>query len=176
MLTYQNAKLSDLSFIVEVYNSTIASRMVTADLNPIKVEDRLEWFNQHNPTSRPLWIIYLSDQPCGWVSLSSFYGRAAFNKTAEISIYLHPMFRGQQLGEQVIHHVEKQCPLFGIETILSFIFHHNYPSIKLFTRLGYQQWGYFPEIAELDSIKRDLVIYGKKLLNNKAKQTVLLQK
>lgn len=169
MLTYRNAELSDLPFIVDVYNSTIASRMVTADLHPIQIEDRLKWFHQHNPTTRPLWIIYQADLACGWVSLSSFYGRAAFNKTAEISIYLHPDFRGQQLGEQIITHVEKQCPLFGIETILSFIFHHNYPSVKLFSRLGYQQWGLFPEVAELDNTKRDLVIFGKKLLNNRAK-------
>ena len=34
----------DLKEIVDIYNSTIASREVTADTEPVTVEDRRQWF------------------------------------------------------------------------------------------------------------------------------------
>ena len=46
---------------------------------------------------------------------------------------------------------------------IAFIFAHNEPSIRLFSGLGFEKWGYLPEIAELDGIRRDLMILGKKL-------------
>lgn len=48
-LIYRNAELSDLEKIVEIYNTTVASRMVTADTEPISVESRMQWFNEHSP-------------------------------------------------------------------------------------------------------------------------------
>jgi phosphinothricin acetyltransferase len=55
-ITFRNASLEDLPKIVEIYNSTIPSRMVTADTEPISVESRKQWFAEHNPEIRPLWI------------------------------------------------------------------------------------------------------------------------
>ncbi|MCO6546847.1 MAG: GNAT family N-acetyltransferase, partial [Gilliamella sp.] len=71
MITYHDATLEDLPFIVDVYNSTIAGRQVTADTVSVSVESRLEWFYQHNPKNRPIWLIKYQDRPCGWISLSS---------------------------------------------------------------------------------------------------------
>jgi hypothetical protein len=34
--------------------------------------DRLDWFNEHNPYKRPLWIVEYGGGICGWVSLQSF--------------------------------------------------------------------------------------------------------
>ena len=56
-LKYRNAELEDLAYIVDVYNSTVDSRQVTADTHPVDVESRLKWFNEHNPQTRPLWIL-----------------------------------------------------------------------------------------------------------------------
>ena len=47
------AKASDLTQIVAIYNSTIASRMATADTVPVTVESKRDWFNQHTPDHRP---------------------------------------------------------------------------------------------------------------------------
>ncbi len=49
MLQFQNATIEDLPGIVEIYNSTIAGRMVTADMEPVSVESKINWFNHHEP-------------------------------------------------------------------------------------------------------------------------------
>ncbi|MDF7669942.1 GNAT family N-acetyltransferase [Orbaceae bacterium ESL0721] len=166
MITYTNANLDDLPFIVEVYNSIIPSRSVTADTEPVTIESRLDWFQQHNPETRPLWLIKYDNQPAGWISLSTFYGRPAFYKTVEISLYLHANFRGKKIGQFMLNKIEKFAKSIGIETILSFIFAHNQPSIQLFTKMGYQQYGLLPKIAEIDENKYDLAILGKSLIKS----------
>ena len=163
MITYTDATLDDLPFIVEVYNSTIASRQVTADLQPVSIESRFAWFEQHNPQKRPLWLIKYHDQPCGWVSLSSFYGRPAYDKTVEISLYIHQDFRGQKIGQITVAKMESFAKQAGIEAILSYIFGHNIASLNLFEKMNYKQWALLPKVAELDGVKRDLVILGKRL-------------
>jgi len=159
----RNAGIDDLPFIVDIYNSTIPGRMVTADTEHVSVEDRLAWFYEHNPGRRPLWIVEYEGRSCGWASLQSFYGRPAYNATAEISIYLHEDYRGKGLGKKVLSKVIEECPRLKIDTLLAFIFAHNEPSIRLFSGLGFEKWGYLPEIAELDGIRHDLMILGKKL-------------
>ncbi|MGF6848058.1 L-amino acid N-acyltransferase YncA [Chitinophaga sp. W3I9] len=52
-LQFRHATEADLPRIVEIYNTTIASRMVTADTSPVTVESRLPWFHAHNNTRRP---------------------------------------------------------------------------------------------------------------------------
>ncbi len=137
--------------------------MVTADPEPVSVEERLAWFNEHNPEKRPLWIVECRGETCGWVSFQSFYGKPAYKATAEISIYLHENYRGKGLGKKVLKKVIEECPRLEIDTLLAFIFGHNEPSLRLFFSLGFAQWGFLPEVAELDQIKRDLVILGKKI-------------
>ena len=87
-ITFRLATIDDLPKIVEIYNSTIPSRMVTADTEPVTVESRLDWFKEHDPNTRPLFIISLDQQTAGWMSFQSFYGRPAYQATAEISIYI----------------------------------------------------------------------------------------
>lgn len=164
MITYCDANLDDLPFIVDVYNSTIASRMVTADTSPVSLESKLAWFHQHNSNNRPLWLIKYQNQSCGWISLSSFYGRPAYSGTVEVSLYIHEHFREKKIGQYMLAQIEEYARKIGINVILSYVFGHNIPSIGLFNKMQYQQWGFFPKVAELDGIKRDLIILGKSLI------------
>ena len=164
MLIYRDAKRSDLEKITEIYNSTIASRLVTADTEPVSVESKIKWFEEHSPEKRPLWVIEDElKEIVGWVSFQSFYGRPAYDATVEISIYLDSNQRGKGLGKQVLGFCIDKAPEFGIKTILGFIFSHNEPSIKLFKYFGFEEWANFPNIATLDNIERSLTILGKRV-------------
>ena len=46
------AKEEDLTLIVATYNETVAGRMVTADIEPVSVEEKKEWFHKHNEAER----------------------------------------------------------------------------------------------------------------------------
>src|SRR4051812_8508843 len=137
-LSFRNATRHDLPLIVEIYNSTIASRMVTADTEPVSVESRIRWFEEHSSDKRPLWIIEkVNKEVVGWASFQSFYGRPAYSATVEISIYLDERYRGLGFGKQVLEYCLEQAPAFGVKTLLGFIFAHNHPSLNLFYKHGF---------------------------------------
>lgn len=165
-MTFRDATLVDLPMIVEIYNSTVASRLVTADLEPVSVESKLNWFHQHNSRFRPLWVVEdYQKNTIGWVSFQDFYGRPAYQKTAEISIYLHPDHRGKGFGKQILERSIERCPDLGIENLLAFIFAHNLPSLALFEKFGFELWANLKNIAELDDEKKSLIILGKHIKN-----------
>jgi phosphinothricin acetyltransferase len=157
------ASNGDLARIVEIYNSTIPSREVTADLEPVSVESRQAWFDAHSAERHPLWVVEQGGVVIGWASLSAFYGRPAYDATAELSIYLDAAVRRQGLGQRLLEHVLETCPKLGIRTVLGFIFAHNPPSLALFERNGFARWAHLPEVAELDGVRRSLVIVGRAL-------------
>lgn len=161
----RDALLTDLSEIVAIYNAAIPSRMATADLEPVSVHSRMDWFKAHCPSFRPIWVMEQDGAITGWLSFQSFYGRAAYLATAEISIYVAPAYRrcgfGRQLLSRAIHH----SPALGLKTLLGFIFAHNQPSLQLFDSFGFERWGYLPLVAELDGVERDLYIMGKQIVN-----------
>jgi L-amino acid N-acyltransferase YncA len=163
---YRIARREDLAQIVAIYNSTIVSREVTADLEPVSVESRIAWFDGHNPASRPLWVSEHEDHIVAWLSFSSFYGRPAYDRTAELSIYVAENSRRRGLGKNFLLMAMTEAPKLGIDTLLGFIFGHNFSSLTLFERHGFERWGILPRVAVLDQIERDLIIVGRRVFRS----------
>ncbi|WP_427980408.1 N-acetyltransferase family protein [Agarivorans sp.] len=164
-MTYQFrlAEAADLPAIVEIYNSTIASRQVTADTEPQSVASRQRWFEQHQHPKRPLYVVEQQQQVIAWLSFSDFYGRPAYQHSAEISLYIAESQRGKGLGKRLLQDAETIAKQLGIEVLLAFIFSHNTPSIALFEKLAYQPWGELPKVARMDEQDYSLSILGKPL-------------
>ena len=160
---------TDLPSIVAIYNAAIPTRLATADLEPISVESRRTWLRSHD-ARYPVWVITIGDrdiqsdqneQILGWLSLQMFYGRPAYHKTAEVSIYIDPSSQGNGIGKKLLGFAIAQCPSLNITKLVGFVFAHNAASRRLFERFGFTEWGFLPEIAELDGIDQSLVIFGK---------------
>lgn len=164
-LIYRIAQIDDLPTIVEIYNSTIASRQVTSDLEPVTVASRQRWFAEHQPDKRPLWMVEESDNKVvGWASYSYYpSSRPAYNITAEVSIYLAENQRGKGYGKDIMQYCLEAAPALGIKNVVALIFSHNDPSLNLFRKFGFDDWAVIPNIAELDGIERGLSILGKRL-------------
>jgi len=164
-IKFRNAKLGDLPKIVEIYNSTVASRMVTADVEEVSVESKQIWFEAHNSETRPLWIVEDPEgQTIGWVSFSSFHERTAYSGTVEVSIYLDKSCRGKGYGKTILQYCIENAGKFKVNNLVALIFLHNEPSLKLFRYFGFEDWGMLPNVAVLDGIERNLVILGKRII------------
>lgn len=157
------ATSEDLPAIVDIYNASIPGRQATADVEPVAAESRVAWFNQHTAHARPIWVAEIDGRLAGWLSLQDFYGRPAYHRTAEVSVYVAPPFQRQGVARSLVAQALAAAPALGIATMIGFVFGHNLPSLRLFEAFGFQRWGLLPAVAELDGAERDVVILGRRL-------------
>ena len=158
----RHAKLNDLERIVHIYNSSIASRMSTADTEPVTLESKIEWFQSHS-NRYPIFVTEDAGRVVGWVSFEEFYGRPAYHLTAEISLYVDPQYQGRGIGSGLLKLAIQECSTLGIKNIAAYIFSHNAPSISLFEKNDFVEWGQLPNIAQMDGQLFSLSILGLSL-------------
>ena len=163
-LTVRDAVRQDLANIVEIYNQSVAGGWSTADTEPVNEADRVEWFERHNPSRRPLWVAELDDCIVAWISLTSFYeGRPAYDATAEVSTYIDSNYQRRGIGRLLKVRMIEACPRLGVTTILSFHFDHNEGSQRINEALGFERMGHLKEIALIAGKQRSVVISGLRI-------------
>lgn len=153
---------SDLPAIIEIYNFAITTRIATAQLEPVTLEERRDWLKEHSP-NRPFWILEIDGHVAGWLSLKSFLPRCAYRGTAEVSVYVDKKFRRRGVARTLLREAVKRATSLEINAIVGLIFAHNEPSMRLFESLGFERWGLLPGIARLDDAERDLAILGRQV-------------
>ena len=171
-LIIRDAVETDLPAIIEIYNVTVPTRMVTAELEPTTVEARLPWFREHSPHKYPFWVAESDGRVIGWLDFKKFLPRSAYRGTAEISVYVDDKFRRRGIGQQLLEEAIARAPSLAISALVGLIFGHNEPSLKLFQRFGFERWGFLPGVAQLDGVKRNLVVVGRHC-PGPVKQTIL---
>jgi phosphinothricin acetyltransferase len=157
----RDAVEADLPVIVAIYNATVPTRMVTAELESTTVEARLPWFAEHSPEQYPFWVAELEGRVIGWLDFKKFLPRCAYRATAEISVYVDEEFRRGGVGQRLLERAIARAPSLGITALVGLIFGHNEPSLKLFQRFGFERWAFLPGVAQLDRVERDLVVMGR---------------
>ena len=170
---HRDAIEADLPRIVEIYNHAVATRTCSCDLAPTTVEARLPSFKQHTPGHRPFWVaesIERSDEGViGYLGFFHFMNeRPGYFITADLAIYLHPNHQGRGLGTYLLQQAIDAAPGLGIETLTATIFASNEASIRLFTKAGFERWGFMPRVARLEGVEKDLVLVGKRLCEPKS--------
>ena len=157
----RDAAEADLPAIVEIHNEAIASRISSAQLDPVTVEGRREWFRVHSPMQYPIWVADLDGAIAGWLSFREFLPRCAYRDTVELSVYVSEQFRRRGVGRKLLQEAIARGPQLGMHSLVGLIFGHNEPSVVLFRAAGFERWGLLPGIARVDQIPRDLTIFGR---------------
>lgn len=182
----QHARAEDLPEVVTIYNQSIAGKQATAQLTPVTCEERAAWFAEHiNSPTRPIYVVRARAQSMeqasedtaqtvqavqtnqktapivAWGSFSDLYARMAYHISTEISIYLHQDYQAKGLGSLLTRWMLTQAPSLGIHNVVALIFAHNQPSLGLFGKLGFEQWGYMPKVCDMDGFIADVVMLGK---------------
>jgi L-amino acid N-acyltransferase YncA len=151
----------DLPVIIKIYNAAIATRLATAQVEPITLESGRNWLKDHSPDRHPFWVLEVAGQIAGWLTLKSFLPRFAYRGTAEVSVYVDEQFRRRGVARTLLEEAISRAPSLQITAMVGLIFAHNEPSLKLFKQLGFEKWGLLPRIARLEDNERDLTIVGR---------------
>jgi L-amino acid N-acyltransferase YncA len=163
---HRNAEISDLPRIVEIYNHAVGTRESSCDTEPVTVASRHDWFSKHSGSRRPIWVAGNAGQSgvIGYLAFGYFMNeRPGYYISADLALYLAPEAQGKGLGNYLLTEAIRHAPALGIEAFGVTIFGSNEPSLRLFRRHGFEQWGFMPRVARLGEIERDLVMMGRRL-------------
>jgi L-amino acid N-acyltransferase YncA len=156
------AQIHDLPAIVDIYNQSIPSKQATGDTQLLRVEDRMGWFEDHRPEEHPILVADVAGQVAGWCTLSAYRpGRAALRFTAEISYYISYAYHRQGIATALVEHVLAACPALQIRHVFAIVLEGNQASLQLLEKMGFEQWGYLPRVADFDGREVGHLYYGR---------------
>lgn len=163
-MIFRVATKNDFEDIIKIYNHAVDEKFATADTEYVTVESRKEWFAQHSPETYPIYVAEEDNKIIGWCSLSPHRpGRKALSTIAEISYYIHKDHRRRGIANSLITHTIESAKSLGLKNLISILLDLNKTSIYILEKFGFEQWGYLPNIAEIDGVICGQYIYGRKI-------------
>jgi L-amino acid N-acyltransferase YncA len=162
-ITFREVIDDDLEFIREIFNHYITNTLKNYRIQPLKIDELREILQPGHPKYKSILILE-SGKACGFIYLSQFRKREAYDRTAEITLYLKPGSTGKGLGKEAVNYMEGIAGKAGIKVLVGMIGADNKESISFFTSMGYQQSGHFREVAEKFGRIIDMVVL-QKILN-----------
>ncbi|HTW39689.1 MAG TPA: GNAT family N-acetyltransferase [Thermoplasmata archaeon] len=143
------AERADLPAVIEVYNHYVRSSPATFEVEPVRVEDRTGWWEEHSGDGRyRLLVAELPDAGIvGWATSSRFRPRAAYETTAETSVYCRPGFEGRGVGSALYTALFRALESQDIERFVAGVALPNPASVRLHRRFGFEPVGTFHRIG-----------------------------
>jgi L-amino acid N-acyltransferase YncA len=161
-ITIRPATPADLNAINDIYNHYVLNSTCTYQTDPETIEARHAWFASHSPT-HPITVAEQSNRIIGWASLSRFHARAAYSRTVENSVYVHPNHQRQGIGRTLLTDLIDRGRALGHHTIIAGIDAEQTASVAIHTAHGFQQVALLKEVGF--KFNRWLhVIYMQKML------------
>ncbi|HTF20596.1 MAG TPA: GNAT family N-acetyltransferase [Chryseolinea sp.] len=107
------------------------------------------------------FVIDVDGVICGYCYLSQYNKRQAYDRTAELSIYIDHAFKGKGIGKAVLIQLEEVAKSVGIVVLLAIITGDNEHSIHSFYAAGYVKCAELKEVGEKFGKLLDVVFYQK---------------
>lgn len=142
----RHASLADAAAITDIYNHAVVHSTASFDLEPKSVEDRQRWLSQRLP-QHPVLVATEGDTVLGWAALSRFSERPAYDRTVEISVYIHDQHQQRGVGRSLTSALLDEARIAGIHSILARICTENTGSIAMVRSLGFAEAGTVREVG-----------------------------
>lgn len=131
----------DLSAIKDIYNYAVLNTTATYDINPRDDKYFADMLSEH--TGKYLLAVYEDNSDIiGYVALSQFSRRDAYDITAELSVYVKADCQNKHIGTQLMEYALSYAQTENrFLTIVSLITSDNEHSIYLHKKFGFEFGG-----------------------------------
>lgn len=160
-IDFKPIKENDFSYIASVYNYYVLNSTATFHTQQLTVEQLQQ--NLPNGPKYQTYLIYYNQTPCGYCYIAHWRPREAYNRSAEITLYVEPGFHDKGIGKQTLMFLEKEARKKGISNLLGVITAENTASVSLFKKAGFQKVGHLINIGEKFGRLLDVLTYQKEL-------------
>lgn len=145
--TIRPAEQRDLPAIVEIYNHYVRTSSATFDTNDQTLDERRQWFDNHEKAGLPVFVAEENGNVIGWQSLSFYHSRCAYKQTVESSTYIAPSYHGKGLGRRLLETAIEAASQRGFHCIVGLISSENANSIELVKKCGFEVIGTLKEVG-----------------------------
>ncbi|HHT49551.1 MAG TPA: N-acetyltransferase [Firmicutes bacterium] len=153
-------KAEDISALLAIYNYYVLNTTATFHVKVLTEEEmgQLVFFNDPQYETN---VIKVEGKICGYVLLTQYKKREAYKRTGEITIYLKSEATGKGIGNAALRYIERVAQEKGFHALIATVCAENEPSIKLFTKNGYQKCAHFSEVGWKFGRWLDIVVFQK---------------
>jgi phosphinothricin acetyltransferase len=160
----REAQAADRAAIVDVYNHYVEHTAITFDLTPFTVATRAPWFEtfgilgedrpagadapEEPPRRHRLLVIEDATLPGGiggYACSGPLRPKAAYDRSVETTVYLHPDARGRGLGRTLYGALLDALAASDVHRCYGVITLPNDASMALHARLGFREVGRLTE-------------------------------
>lgn len=135
-----------LSEIQNIYNYYVKNTTITFNTELLTLDETREMVMNDDPRYKS-YLLRNADTGLGYVLLTQYKKRQAYNKTAEVSIYLKPDCMGKGIGRIALEFIENIAKSQGFHSLIAIICTENERSEKLFSKNAYRKTAHFEEIG-----------------------------
>ena len=139
-------QLADAAAIRAIYQPYVTETAITFEVDVPTVPE-FERRITKTLAQYPYLAAEVGGKVLGYAYASSYYARAAYDWTTELSIYVAKEARGQGLGSALYTALEEELQARGYLRFLACIALPNEASIAMHEKRGYVQVAHFPRIG-----------------------------
>jgi L-amino acid N-acyltransferase YncA len=150
----------DFILVKEIYDYYILNSTATFHTDPISIEELKSVIPVAHPKYKSFLIEY-NGKICGYCFISQYKKRQAYDRTAEITIYLKPEFTGMGIGKETLNILESIAKQQGISVLIGIISYENQKSMTLFEKCGYEKCAHYKQVGQKFNRILDVVAYQK---------------
>lgn len=155
------ARPGDAAALLGIYARYIDTSVTFEYVLPSEEEfrNRIESISRNYP-----YLVHETDGVIdGYAYAHPFHERAAYQWSAELSVYLAPDARGRGLGREMYTALIRLLRPMGIRTVYALVTHPNAPSDRLHLSMGFAVAGVTHNAGYKAGAWRDVTIYEKNI-------------
>ncbi|HFU4110092.1 TPA: N-acetyltransferase family protein [Streptococcus suis] len=163
MIKIQSAQIEDAADLVAIYAPYVENTAITFETEiptvadfASRIEKTLEKF--------PYLVAVEEGQILGYAYASTYYARAAYDWTVELSVYVSREVRGKGIGSLLYAALEEELTARGFKNFLACIALPNPASLALHKKRGYEQVAHFKNVGYKFDTWHDIVWLQKSLV------------
>ncbi|HEL1907171.1 TPA: N-acetyltransferase [Streptococcus suis] len=163
MIDIRSARIEDAADLVAIYAPyvektaiTFETEVPTMEAFASRIEKTLEKF--------PYLVAVEEGALVGYAYASTYYARAAYDWTVELSVYIKQEARGKGIGTLLYNALENDLTACGFKNFLACIALPNAASLALHEKRGYEQVAHFKKVGYKFDSWHDIVWLQKSLV------------
>lgn len=159
-VVFEEIREEDLPQVLEIYTYYVLHSTATFHIHVLTMEEMRNIVFFADPRYKT-FVIKDDASIIGYVILSKYKVREAYDRTAEVTIYLRPEYAGQGIGGRAITHIEAVARQQNLHVLISSICGQNTGSIRLFKKHGYTECAYYREVGYKFEQYLDVIVFQK---------------